>query len=185
MVTEQQPCPLQTQPSPPLVTPPSFDMVKFTILAGGFTSFIATYLFDSDAGSLNLLSESQTGPNASWISTHPTNKNILYAVNGVGPGALQSFTINPDGSLTGPVDEVSSGGINAVFAEPLSTGQVVVVNYGGGNGQVIPTTSDPLHFDKSSMPITFPAPNGGSSHPHMALQHGPEVFVPDLVRLIV
>lgn len=157
-------------------------MVKFTILAGGFTSFIATYLFDSDANSIVLLGESKTGPNASWISPHPT-ENILYAVNGVGPGALQSFTINPNGSLAGPVDEASSGGQNAVFAEPLSTGQVVVVNYSGGNGQVIPTTSDPLHFDKFSTPVTFPAPDNGFSHPHMALQYGVEVFVPDLVRI--
>lgn len=158
-----------------------FDMVKYTILAGGFTSFIVTYLFDSDVGSLKLFTQSPTGPNASWITSHPTNESILYAINGVGAGALQSFTVNPNGSLTGPVDQVSSEGEDAAFAGALSTGQVAVVNYDSGNGVVIPTTFDPLHFDKNAMPITFPPPSTGMSHPHMALQDGDEIFVPDLV----
>lgn len=52
--------------------------------------------------------------------------------------------------------------------------------YNTGNGKIIPTTSDPLHFDTSNATklITFPAE---VSHPHMALEHGQEVFVPDLV----
>ena len=44
---------------------------------------------------------------------------------------------------------------------------------------IIPTTTDPLHFSRSAGLITFPA---SVSHPHMALQHGSEVLVPDLVR---
>lgn len=49
--------------------------------------------------------------------------------------------------------------------------------YNSGNGEVIPTTSDPLHFGSSSL-ITFPAT---VSHPHMVLQNGNEILVPDLV----
>lgn len=52
-------------------------MVNFTLLAGGATSFIATYLFNSDAGSLTLVRENPTGPNPVWITTHPTNKSVL------------------------------------------------------------------------------------------------------------
>lgn len=52
-------------------------MVNFTILAGGYSTFIATYLFNSDANTLSLLSQSPTGPNPSWIDLHPTNKSIL------------------------------------------------------------------------------------------------------------
>lgn len=52
-------------------------MVNFTILAGGFAPFVVSYLFDSDANSLTVLNQSPTGDNASWISLHPTNKNIL------------------------------------------------------------------------------------------------------------
>jgi hypothetical protein len=58
------------------------------------------------------------------------------------------------------------------------------LQYGSGNGHVFPTTPDPEHFDASSSPLitfpTFPAPSEGVSHPHMALEHGEEVFVPDL-----
>jgi 6-phosphogluconolactonase (cycloisomerase 2 family) len=154
-------------------------MVKYTILAGGFTSFIVTYVFNSDDGSLILFTQSPTGPNASWIASHPTNGSILYAVNGVGPGALQSFTVNYDGSLTGPIDQVSSGGKNATFAGALSTGQVAVVNYSAGTGMVVPTTTDGLHFDRGATTITFTPPSTCMSHPHMTLQHGNEVFVPD------
>jgi len=161
-------------------------MVNFTILAGGLTSsFIVSYLFNSDAGSLTVLGQTSTGPNSSWISSHPTNKTVLYAVNEIetGPGALQSFIINSNGSLTGPVDTVSSGGVGSAFAGGLSTGQVAIANYAGGNAEVIPTTSDPLHFARNATLITFPPPEGGVSHPHMSLQYGNELFIPDLVSL--
>ena len=37
---------------------------------------------------------------------------------------------------------------------------------------------NPLEFDSYYTPIKF---NAQVSHPHMALEHGQEVFVPDLV----
>ena len=52
-------------------------MVNFTILAGGYATFIASYLFDSDASTLTLLSQSPSGTNPSWIALHPTNDSIL------------------------------------------------------------------------------------------------------------
>jgi 6-phosphogluconolactonase (cycloisomerase 2 family) len=161
-------------------------MVNFTILAGGLTSsFIVTYLFNAGAGSLTVIGQSPTGPNSSWISSHPANKTILYAVNEIetGPGALQSFVINWNGSLTGPVDTVSAGGVGSAFAGGVSAGQVAIANYAGGNAEIIPTTSDPLHFARNATLITFPPPAGGVSHPHMALQYGDEIFVPDLVSM--
>jgi 6-phosphogluconolactonase (cycloisomerase 2 family) len=159
-------------------------MVNFTILAGGYTSFVASYLFNSKAGSLTLLSQSPTGSNPSWITSHPTNSNILYAVNEVSSGVLQSFTINTDGSLAGPVEQISSGGNSPAYASALSTSQVAIMNYGSGNGEMIPTVSDPLHFSQNASLITFPPPDGGVSHPHMALEHGAEVFISDLVSCI-
>lgn len=102
-----------------------------------------------------------------------------------GPGALQSYIIRSNGSLTNPVDTVSSGGIGPPFAAGVSTGQVAIVNYRGGSAKIIPTTSDPLHFARNAALITFPPPKGGASHPHMALQHGNEIFVPDLVRMVI
>ena len=52
-------------------------MVNFTILAGGYSSFIATYLFNSDANTLTLLGQNPSGQNPSWIALHPTNQSIL------------------------------------------------------------------------------------------------------------
>lgn len=61
-----------------LLTLPSYiTMVNLTILAGGYATFVASYLFDSDAGSLTLLNQSPTGANPSWITLHPTNSSIL------------------------------------------------------------------------------------------------------------
>ncbi|KAI0821489.1 putative isomerase YbhE [Irpex lacteus] len=152
-------------------------MVNFTILAGGYSSFVASYLFNSDASSLSILNQSPTGPNPSWISLHPTNKSILYSVNENSPGALQSFEIGAQGALIGPIDTINSEGDSPAFTTAISTGQVAIMNYNTGNGLIIPTTSDPLHFSRSANLITFPA---SVSHPHMAFQHGSEVFIPDL-----
>ncbi|KDQ53879.1 hypothetical protein JAAARDRAFT_38844 [Jaapia argillacea MUCL 33604] len=154
-------------------------MVNFTILAGGYTSFVASYLFNTDTSSLTLLNQSPTGNSPSWITTHPTNKSILYAVNELTVGMLQSYIIGAQGVLTGPVDQTPSGGSSPAFTAPIITDAVAIMNYGSGDGMIIPTTTDPLHFGEGQL-ITFPVDNGGVSHPHMAVQYGPEIIVPDL-----
>ncbi|KAG6828635.1 hypothetical protein H0H92_007227 [Tricholoma furcatifolium] len=157
-------------------------MVAFTILAGGYDVFVATYLFNSTSSSLSLLGTSPTGTDPSWITLHPTNKSILYAVNEITPGALQSFSIQQNGSLSPVLDTISSGGDGPAFATALSTGSVAILNYGSGDGRIIPTEpSDPTTFIDSAPLITFPPPPAPNvSHPHMALQHGTEVLVSDL-----
>ncbi|KAI0746772.1 putative isomerase YbhE [Daedaleopsis nitida] len=153
-------------------------MVSFTILAGGYTSFVVSYLFNSDTNALSVLNQSPTGPNPSWISLHPTNRSVLYAVNEDSNGGLQSFLIGQNGVLSGPMDSISSGGDSPAFTTPLSTGQVAIMNYNSGDGQIVPTQQgNPLEFMSDFTHIKFNAP---VSHPHMALQHGNEVFVPDL-----
>ncbi|KAJ3568490.1 hypothetical protein NP233_g5669 [Leucocoprinus birnbaumii] len=157
-------------------------MVSFKILAGAYTeAFIATYLFNPNTGSLTVASRSPTGGNCSWISQHPTNKSVLYSVNEVSPiGAVQSFIIQPDGSLSAPLDTVSSNGDRPAFVATLSTGQVGAMNFNGGNGVIMPTSGSPLTFDRNAPVITFPTKPNTVSHPHMILQHGNEVLVPDL-----
>ncbi|KDR73084.1 hypothetical protein GALMADRAFT_270456 [Galerina marginata CBS 339.88] len=156
-------------------------MVSFKILAGGFDVFVATYVFNTATSSLTLQSTSPTGPSPSWITRNPFNRSLLYAVNELDPnGGLQSFAIQPDGSLSAPIDTVSSGGGNPAFVTTLSSGSVAVMNFFGGNGRIIPTTSKGTKFDASAPIITFPPPVGGVSHPHMALELGGEVLVPDL-----
>ncbi|KAF9044470.1 putative isomerase YbhE [Panaeolus papilionaceus] len=157
-------------------------MVQFKILAGGYDVFIATYLFNSLTSSLTLLSKSPCGNNPSWISVNPTNRTLLYATNENSPGALQSFGINRDGSLSPPVDTIPSGGDLPAFATALSTGSVAVMNYNTGNGRIFPTIkgSRQSKFEPNAPLITFPPPSNGVSHPHMALEHRGEVLVPDL-----
>lgn len=105
------------------------------------------------------------------------------AVNEISPsGFLQSFIINPDATLSTPQETVPTDGDRPAFAVALSTGQVGVMNFSGGNGRVIPLTDDPLHFDNNASVITFPILHPGTiSHPHMVLEHNGEILVPDLV----
>ncbi|KAK6984951.1 isomerase YbhE [Favolaschia claudopus] len=57
------------------------------------------------------------------------------------------------------------------------------VDYGSGDGEIVPTVKGGTKFDNStSLLLTFPPPAGGVSHPHMAVEHGKEILVPDLVR---
>ncbi|KAF9531433.1 putative isomerase YbhE [Crepidotus variabilis] len=152
-------------------------MVKLTVLAGGFSTFISTYVFDSDAGSLNLVKDTTTGGNPSWITLHPQNSSILYAVNENPTGALQSFTVGQDGALT-LVDTVNTGGNGPTFTAVLSTGEVTGLNFGSASMAIVPTDpNDPLKFvDSPNNLVSFPVP----SNPHMSLEHKGEVFIPDL-----
>ncbi|XP_006457591.1 hypothetical protein AGABI2DRAFT_196220 [Agaricus bisporus var. bisporus H97] len=153
--------------------------MAFRILAGGYDNFVATYLFDPQSSSLSVASRSTTGINPSWLTGHPTNASIFYATNENADGGLQSFTINSDGSLV-TQDTVSSGGDSPAFAVALSTGQVAVMNYNTGNGRVVPT-NEGLVFEQNAAVEKFPLENSTSvSHPHMALEHGGEIYVPDL-----
>ncbi|KAK7052190.1 putative isomerase YbhE [Favolaschia claudopus] len=149
------------------------------IFAGGYDVFIAAYLFNAATSTLTLAGKYPSGANPSWITPHPTNKSVLYATNENSPGALQSFTIQGN-TLSSAVDTTPSGGDSPAFAVALSTGEVAIMNYSSGNGRIVPTTSDAQHFSPNAPVITFPPPAGGVSHPHMAVQHGTEIFVPDL-----
>jgi hypothetical protein len=106
----------------------------------------------------------------------------LSATNETPSGALQSFIIKQDGSLSPPQDTIPTEGDLPAFTAALSTGQVGVMNYGTGNGRFIPITGPSLIFDRHAPLITFPLKPGAVSHPHMVLQHGDEVLVPDLVN---
>ncbi|TFK64512.1 hypothetical protein BDN72DRAFT_262380 [Pluteus cervinus] len=154
-------------------------MVNFTILAGGFSTFIASYVFDPDASTLTLVKQTETGTNPSWIASHPQNTSILYAVNEIGPvGNLQSFIVQPDTSLT-LIDTITTGGNGPTFTNPLSTGEVSAMNFGSPNSSFIATDpQDPTRFIQSPV-VDFPV-GDGPSNPHMSLEFNGEIFVPDL-----
>lgn len=113
-------------------------------------------------------------------NTHDRNSSV----NEISSGALQSFIIDPTGALSPAIDTVSSGGDGPAFATALSTDSVAILNYNSGNGRIIPTDpTDGTRFINTAPEISFPQPAPPNvSHPHMALQHGTEVLVPDLVR---
>jgi hypothetical protein len=52
-------------------------MVNFTILAGGFTSFVVSYVLNTDTRTLSVVNTSPTGPNPAWLSLNPQNSSIL------------------------------------------------------------------------------------------------------------
>jgi 6-phosphogluconolactonase (cycloisomerase 2 family) len=157
-------------------------MVAFKILAGGYDVFVATYLFNSTSSSLSLTSKSYTGQSPSWLSLHPTNSSVVYAVNEVYSGALQSFIISNDGALSNAFSTIPSGGNSPAFAAALSTGEVAVFNYGSGNGKIVPMAAgNPQTLDASAPLISLPQPAAPAvSHPHEAVEYNGELFVPDL-----
>lgn len=91
--------------------------------------------------------------------------------------------MQPDGSLSPPQDTIPTDGARPAFTTVLSTGQVGAANYNGANAIFVPTTGSPLSFAKNASPVAFPVNPGTLSHPHMVLEHGDEVFIPDLVSL--
>ena len=52
-------------------------MVNFTVLAGGTSAYIASYLFNTDANTLTFVNNATSIVNPLWLMSHPTNKSIL------------------------------------------------------------------------------------------------------------
>ncbi|KIY68236.1 putative isomerase YbhE [Cylindrobasidium torrendii FP15055 ss-10] len=155
-------------------------MVNFTILAGGYSSSIVSYLFNTNTSALTYAGETQTAPNPSWLITtkNALGRDVIYATHENENGTLATYA-NLGGVLS-LVDSVSSGGNGPVHCAPLTSGDVVVTNYGSGNGLVASTAHDGYDLTQTSNVVTFTAPEGGLSHPHMALEYNSEVLVPDL-----
>ena len=97
-------------------------------------------------------------------------------------GAVQSFLINSDGTLSGPIDTVGSGGNGPAYCVQFSNGDVATMNYGSGSGSFTRTVNEGK-FEPNPTSVNFPPTN--ASHPHMALEYGGKVFVPDLVSVIL
>lgn len=116
------------------------------------------------------------------------------AVNENPKGAVQSYLINSNGALSGPIDTVATEGDGPAFCAQLSNGDVAAMNFGSGNGSFTPTTNDektkqPTLFVKQLTSfVNFPPPSypppKNVSNPHMALEYNKEVFVPDLVSVL-
>ncbi|KAF8511462.1 Lactonase, 7-bladed beta-propeller-domain-containing protein [Gautieria morchelliformis] len=164
-------------------------MVNFTILAGvqGISTVISTFSFMPGPGigcngTLSLISQANAGTSPSWIQQSPHNSSILYANNEVVDGQLVSFTIGEQGEVNLIANTTSGGNGPAYLLALKQSKEVAILNYGGGNGLVVPLQDDLLNFVTQPPPplITFnPAP-APISHPHEAVEVGDQLFVPDL-----
>ncbi|TFY83341.1 hypothetical protein EWM64_g660 [Hericium alpestre] len=160
-------------------------MVQFKILAGGYSApgFVAFYLFDSIASTLNLVA-AYFSERPSAVFGNAAYSLIFSAVNENERGALQSFTVSGQ-ALSAPISTTASEGNGPPFTLGLSTGEVAVVNplrqFGSGTGAFLPS-DDGQNFG-SAQAITFPVQPGtvdNVSHPHMVLENNGEVLIPDL-----
>lgn len=119
----------------------------------------------------------------SLLSNNLTNLPFNSSANNeIEEGTVQTFAVTHDGLLSEPISNVSSGGASPAYVSVLSTEELAVFNYVGGNGRIIPLGSDAVTFDNSAKVITFPTPANvnQTSHPHEAVEYKGEVFVPDL-----
>lgn len=89
-------------------------MATLKILAGAYSSVIATLLFSTNPPSLSILKTSQAGFSPTWITPHPANKSIVYATQEYTAGQIWSFVVNADGSLT-KLATISTGGDSPVY----------------------------------------------------------------------
>ncbi|KAG8770619.1 hypothetical protein FRC12_004160 [Ceratobasidium sp. 428] len=130
---------------------------------------------------LLLIGKSDSGPNPSWISTHPLNSSILLSTNEENPiGGLSTFMITDRANgVVERISNASSFGADPAYLAALSSArQVAVMNFSSGNGTFIPLGEDLLTLDEpQAQKITFDAP---VSNPHQVVEIGDEILIPDL-----
>ncbi|EJU05685.1 isomerase YbhE [Dacryopinax primogenitus] len=167
--------------------------MAYRILVGGYSTLLTTLLFNPYVSppTLEILNQSPSGINASWLAPHPTNCSIVFGSQEIDAGGVASFLIQPDGSAR-IVSNVSTYGSAPAYVGVLSNlRDVVAMNYNSGNGAVIPLELDGVTLT-SPPPQGLVAFNGSgpnlarqtSAHPHMVFQNGAtnsqELLVPDL-----
>ncbi|CUA68676.1 hypothetical protein RSOLAG22IIIB_08046 [Rhizoctonia solani] len=159
--------------------------MSYKLLIGGYTSTITTLLFNSTSSSLSTIGTFPAGFNSTWITTHPTDKNVVYAGQEGTPGSILSFVVGQSGQLT-QVDSTFTGGNRPVHLTISSNGkEAVVANYESGTSTNILLAADVAHFETAYPPVAFngSGPNSArqeSSHPHQIVKYGNEYLVMDL-----
>ncbi|KZT54587.1 putative isomerase YbhE [Calocera cornea HHB12733] len=167
--------------------------MAYRILVGGYSTLLTTLLFNPyvSPATLEILNQSPSGINASWLAPHPTNSSIVFGTQEIDAGGVASYLIQPDGSAR-IVSNVSTYGSGPAYVGVLSNlRDVVAMNYNSGDGAVIPLELDGVTLT-SPPPQGLVAFNGSgpnlarqlSAHPHMMFQNGAtnsqELLVPDL-----
>lgn len=102
---------------------------------------------DPGSGKLTQIGAVNAGANPSFLAIHP-NGRFLYAVNelekynGKPIGAVSSFTIANDGTLTRRNEQASEGGAPCFVSVDRSGRVALIANYVGGNIVVLPIQND-------------------------------------------
>jgi len=150
----------------------------FTILAGGYSTVITTLSWDTSSKDIKVLSTSPAGNSPSWIGAHPTESDVIFAVNELEKGLVLTFKVNDDKTVT-QIDTASTGGNGPAFTEAFVNNTILgSFNFGDGTASFVPIDENGTNFT-SQVPqvIKFDAP---VSHPHQGVRHGDEILVPDL-----
>lgn len=124
---------------------------QFYLYVGAYTTGedegISIYKFDASDGDLEFISIEKGVENPSYLAIHPKN-SLLIAVNEVGEfkgeksGAVSSFAINEDGSLSYLSQVPSGGGAPCYVSIDKSGAWAFVSNYSGGNVSIYPVGKD-------------------------------------------
>src|SRR5258706_2580834 len=109
------------------------------LYVGTYTENIYLVRMDRRSGELLQVGAVKAGANPSFLSIHP-NGRVLYAVNELDQaGSVSAFAIErASGALTRLNEQPSGGGAPCYLSVERSGRAVLVANYGGGSGALLP-----------------------------------------------
>ncbi|KAI1790335.1 putative isomerase YbhE [Ganoderma leucocontextum] len=156
------------------------------ILVASYTNEIYTLAFDPQAPSLTLTSTITVGHHPSWITPHPTDKNIVFTALEQSEGKIIVLKVDEEGRVA-VVGEGPSGGADPCSLVALD-GQLLLGNYSSGTFAAVPLSVEPPHIvpgESVIVPFTGTGPDKDrqeASHLHQVVPHPTyqEIFVPDL-----
>lgn len=119
------------------------------LFAGTYTNGkskgIYIYKFNSDSGTLKLVSVTENVENPSYLAFHPNKKNV-YSVNengGSKPGEVSSFVFDEATGNLRFLNKQPSGGDHPCYISVDKTGKYLLVgNYSGGTLSALPIKAD-------------------------------------------
>jgi 6-phosphogluconolactonase (cycloisomerase 2 family) len=92
----------------------------FKILVASYTSSIPTLAFDPEASppSLTLFSTTEVGNNPTWLTRHPTKKDLVFATIEQSEGKVAVLKVDSEGK-TSVINTISSHGADPAHAKAL------------------------------------------------------------------
>lgn len=160
--------------------------MAYRIYVGSYTDEISTLSFDSNTGSLSLVSTVKVGHHPSWVTPHPTNPSVIFTGLEQSDGKIIALKFDEQGHGS-VVAELSSGGLDPCTL--LAAGsELLVGNYSCGTVSTASVLPEAPYIASSTSDVqkyTGSGPNKErqeASHPHQVIIHPDreELLVPDL-----